>query len=114
MSRYNNVNVLKDENGKRYLRAVKYPYIPVTDTDIYIISVAGDTLDVLANDYYKSVDDYWIIAIANNLRGDSRFIAPGTQIRIPQGVEQIKKISMISFRNLYVVLKHVPQRNCKT
>lgn len=91
MSRYQGIKVLKDKNGKRYINHVKYPFIPVSDDDTYIITVAGDTIDIITDDYYKNVDDYWIIAIANNLRGDSRFIPPGSQIRIPADVEGIKK-----------------------
>jgi hypothetical protein len=90
-SRYQGISILKDKDGKRYLRGVKYPDVPVSDDDIYIISVVGDTIDLLADDYYKKVDDWWIIAVANNLKGDSRFIPAGTQLRIPADVEGIKK-----------------------
>lgn len=90
MSRYSGIDILKDSLGKRYFKPVLYPDIPVLDEDIYIETVHGDTLDVLAYDYYNNVDDYWIIAVANGLRGDSRFIEPGTQIRIPQDTQTIK------------------------
>lgn len=91
MSRYQGINILRDQNGKRYFKNVKYPFIPVSDDDIYIITVTGDTIDIITDDYYKNVDDYWIISVANNLRGDSRFIPVGTQLRIPSDVEGIKK-----------------------
>ena len=88
--RYQGVDIIKDSTGIRYYRGVKYPRIYPDNNDIYIISTYGDTLDVLAEDYYQNVDDYWIIAIANGLPGDSRFIPAGLQIRMPVNMERIK------------------------
>jgi hypothetical protein len=90
--RYQGTTILKDEKtGSRYYRATKYPEVPYSDDDIYIISVYGDRLDVMSFDYYKTVEDYWIILIANNLPGDSIFVKPGTQLRIPQNTLAIKQ-----------------------
>lgn len=94
--RYNNVEILKDAKGIRYYRGVKYPRIYPSDNDIYIITAFGDSLDVISEDYYQNVDDYWIIAIANGLPGDTRFVLPGTQLRIPVNTERIK----IDFKKL--------------
>ena len=90
MSRYNNLPVLKEgQNTKRYIKAPKYPEIPFSDLDVYIESVYGDRLDVISFDYYKSVDHYWVLLVANNLPGDSIFVKPGTQLRIPSDLEGI-------------------------
>jgi hypothetical protein len=90
--RYQGTTILKDaKTGDRYYRATKYPEVPYSDSDIYIISAYGDRLDVMSFDYYKTVEDYWIILIANNLPGDSIFVKPGTQLRIPQNIEDIKQ-----------------------
>ena len=90
--RYDNVKTLIDPDTKRrYLRGVKYPAIPYDDNDIYIITVAGDRLDLLSNDYYNNVDDYWIIISANNLPGDSIFVTPNTQLRIPVRTVEAKQ-----------------------
>ena len=90
--RYDNVQVLTDPETKRkYLRGVKYPAIDFDDNDIYIISVAGDRIDMLCYDYYGNTDDYWIIMSANNLPGDSLFIKPGLQIRIPVKTTKAKQ-----------------------
>ena len=95
--RYDNVKTLTDaETGVKYLRGVKYPPVPYDDNDIYIISVAGDRLDLLSNDYYNNVDDYWIIIAANNLPGDSIFVKPNTQLRIPVRTTEAKQ----AFNNL--------------
>jgi hypothetical protein len=89
-SRYSDITVLKEsQNSVRYLKPPKYPEIPFSDTDIYIESVFGDRLDLIAYDYYKSTDYYWVILVANNLPGDSIFVTPGAQIRIPSDLESI-------------------------
>lgn len=100
MSRYDGVDILRDDKGRRYLKGVKYPTIVVSENDIYIISTTGDTLDLLAEDYYRNVEDYWIIAVANGLSGDCRYILPGTQLRIPSDTETIKR----NFRELNNIL----------
>jgi hypothetical protein len=90
MGRYSNIKVLKDnENTVRYYRASKYPDIPYSNDDIYIESVYGDRLDIISYDYYKSTEYYWVILVANNLPGDSIFVPPGTQLRIPTDLDQI-------------------------
>ena len=68
-----------------------YSSIPKNDNDIYVISQAGDRLDLLANQFYGDVDLWWIIAISNigKVRRDSFFIKPGLQIRIPQNTQEI-------------------------
>ncbi len=90
--RYDNITILKDKETKvRYQRGVKYPDIPYSNDDIYIISVSGDRLDVLAEDYLGSVDDYWILAVANGMRGDSLYVPSNIQFRIPANIEEIKR-----------------------
>jgi hypothetical protein len=89
--RYDGVNILRDsDTGVRYLRGVKYPRTYPSDNDIYIITVYGDSLDVISYDYYGNVEDYWIIAISNGIPGDSRYVEPGTQLRIPIDTQAIK------------------------
>lgn len=88
---YSNVKVLKDVfTGRRYYENVKYPQIPLSEFDIYIETVFGDRLDVIADDYYGNTGDYWIIAAANGLIGDSLSVPPGTQLRIPTDVASVK------------------------
>lgn len=89
MARYSNIEILKDSNGKRYYKPVKYPDIPFSPEDIYIITTYGDRLDIISYDYYKSVDYYWVLLVANNLPGNSIFVTPGTQLRIPANLEQV-------------------------
>lgn len=90
MPRYDNLPVLKEnQNTRRYIKAPKYPEILFSDLDIYIETVYGDRLDVISFDYYKSVEYYWVLIVANNLPGDSIFVKPGTQLRIPSDLERI-------------------------
>ena len=78
-------------NRKRYYRNLKYPEIPLSFNDIYVITTSGDRLDNLAHQFYKNVDYWWIITTANPnvVRRDSFNLKPGIEIRIPQNIENI-------------------------
>tara|TARA_R110000765_G_scaffold46387_3_gene95807 strand:+ start:1768 stop:2073 length:306 start_codon:yes stop_codon:yes gene_type:complete len=85
---------------KRYYKALKYPEIEPSVNDLYVITTAGDRLDLLADQFYGNVDYWWIIATTNPdiVRRDSFNLKPGLEIRIPadfQGIleefEQINK-----------------------
>lgn len=89
MNRYSSIPVIKNNKGIRYYRNNIYPDIPLTDQDLYVITTAGDRLDLLANDYYGDTSLYWIIASANDLPGDSLIPPLGQQLRIPADVETI-------------------------
>ncbi len=89
--RYENTSILTTLTGRRYLKGVLYPKITPKESDIYVITTTGDRLDLLADQYYKNSLDYWIISGANNIRKDSLFITPGTQLRIPTDIEEFKK-----------------------
>ena len=73
------------ENNKRYFKYIKYPNIPLSVNDIYAVTVEGDRLDLIANQFYNDVDLWWIITTANPdiIRRDSFNLKPGLQIRIP-------------------------------
>jgi len=82
--RYQNVEVTKEnETGERYYLNNVYPEIPLSANDTYVITVLGDRLDLLAFDYYGDTSFWWVIASANALPGDSLYLEPGSQIRIP-------------------------------
>ena len=88
---YSNIpSIVDTETGIRYYPNLKYPEIPLSANDIYIISVFGDRLDDICNFYYKNMEDVWIISTANGLPGDSLFVTPGTQLRIPSDITYIK------------------------
>ena len=92
-SRLRNISKRVDKINKRiYYKNIEYPEIPVSTSDIYIVSKTTDRLDLLANDYYNDPKLWWIISKANpgKISRDSFFIDPGLQIRIPINVEQIQ------------------------
>ena len=84
MNRYQNIRVIKNSQGKSYYRDNKYPEIPLSVNDIYIVASDGDRFDVIANQYYGDPSLWWIISIANpDIAQNSLYIPLETQIRIP-------------------------------
>lgn len=88
-NRYGNISIVRNLEGKRYYINNIYPDIPVSNNDIYVITGIGDRLDLLASDYYRDPNLYWIIASANSLPGDSLVPPLGQQLRIPVDIENI-------------------------
>jgi hypothetical protein len=97
MSRYNRINIARNDNenvaniGAQYYISNFYPTIPLSSNDIYVITEFSDRLDTLANRFYGDSNLYWIIASANPdlVSGDSLFLAGGIQLRIPTNVNSI-------------------------
>jgi nucleoid-associated protein YgaU len=97
MNRYQDIIITKDSEGTRYYRNSKYPRVPLSINDVYVITTEGDRLDILAQQYYGDSSLWWIISIANEtLKQDSLHITPGTQIRIPSNYSEI----LISYKTL--------------
>jgi hypothetical protein len=91
MNRYARIPIIKNSKGRRHYVTVRYPNIPLSDTDAYIICGATDRYDKLAQSYYGDSSLWWIIAIANNASTqDSLFPPLDTYIRIPQNYLDIK------------------------
>ena len=82
--------ILKTQLNKPYYKGRKYPNIPLSETDEYVITTVGDRLDSLAYSYYRDSTLWWVIAMANNnaTRG-SLFPIPGTQLRIPTDINSV-------------------------
>ena len=93
MNRLRNIPVLRRDNRKRYFVPLKYPEIPLSADDLYVITTTGDRLDLLANQFYGDVNLWWIISFANieKIRRDSVALKPGIEIRIPSNVRKILK-----------------------
>jgi hypothetical protein len=88
--RLNNIKV-RILNRKRYYKAVKYPFIPLSIDDFYVITTIGDRLDNLANQFYNDVNLWWVITNANPdiIKRDSFMLEPGVEIRIPSNIQTI-------------------------
>ena len=93
MRRYKDISITKTSPvnpGKRMYTTVKYPEIPLSIGDIYVITQKGDRYDLLANQYYKDKSLWWIISIANtNLIQNSLIPPVGIQLRIPTNISSI-------------------------
>lgn len=80
MSRYKNTE-LTQKNGTTYYKKTIYKEIPESDNDIYVITQAGDRLDLLAYQYYGDTSLWWYIAKANKMQ--TMNIEENIQLRIP-------------------------------
>ena len=66
------------------------PTIPKSPNDIYVITVTGDRLDLIANQYYGSPEFWWIIASANSVGLGTTALESGIQLRIPGDVQDVE------------------------
>ena len=90
MNRYQNIPIIKNPEGTRYYRDNKYPRIPLSENDIYVVTTIGDRFDLLSQQYYGDSSLWWIISIANeDLPQNSLYIPVGSQIRIPLNYSDI-------------------------
>ena len=88
-NRYTYNETLKTTVGRTYLSSTIYPRIKPSDNDMYIISQAGDRLDLLANKYYNEPSLWWVISVANNINDASFYVQEGIQLRIPNDLSRI-------------------------
>ena len=87
---YNTNDILSTSQGAKYYKAKKYPPIPPHESDIYVVTVQGDRLDLLANQYYQDPTLWWVISVANsNITFGSMFPEPGIQLRIPTSISNV-------------------------
>jgi hypothetical protein len=104
MERYNNFVFSKSsqldvENNRRFYTALLDPTIERQLDDIYVVCQFGDRFDLLASKYYDDATLWWIISAANpEVRKDSLFIEPGTQLRIPRDFQRV--LSLYAEQNL--------------
>jgi nucleoid-associated protein YgaU len=94
MNRYNTTSILKTEYTNRpYYKGKFYPNIPLSESDVYVVTTVGDRLDNLAFSYYNDATLWWIIAAANNnATKGALFPVPGTQLRIPTNASSVLKL----------------------
>ena len=82
-----NSDIKKRFDGKRVYTSNEIERIPLSDSDIFVISNETTRLDALSLKYYKRADLWWVIAKANDL-GFGYVISEGMQIRIPFNIER--------------------------
>jgi nucleoid-associated protein YgaU len=84
MTRYENATILTTSDYRPYYKSKFYPDIPLSESDVYVITTVGDRLDSLAYSYYNDATLWWIIAMSNNnITRGALYPEPGTQLRIP-------------------------------
>ena len=91
MNRYENSTILTTANTDRpYYKGKFYPNIPLSESDVYVITTVGDRLDSIAFSYYRDFTLWWIIAAANNnATKGALYPEPGTQLRIPTDINRV-------------------------
>jgi hypothetical protein len=91
MNRYEDGIILKTEYTNRpYYKGKYYPNIPLSESDVYVITNVGDRLDNLAYAYYNDATLWWIISVANNnITKGALYPEPGTQLRIPTDINSV-------------------------
>jgi hypothetical protein len=93
MGRLTSLKIKKTDNNERYFGQIRYPEIPLSVNDIYVTTTSGDRLDLLANQFYKNSELWWIISMANMdlIKRDSFALKSGLEIRIPANTRKIIK-----------------------
>jgi len=91
MNKYENSTILTTANTDRpYYKGKFYPNIPLSESDVYVITTVGDRLDSIAFSYYRDSTLWWIIAAANNnATKGALYPEPGTQLRIPTDINRV-------------------------
>ena len=89
MTRYENTPILT-KDFQPYYKSKFYPNIPLSESDVYVITTVGDRLDSLAYSYYNDSTLWWVIAMANNnATNGALYPIPGTQLRIPTDLNNV-------------------------
>ena len=78
-----NDNGITSESGKTMYAPTYYPNIEAQENDNYILTGNTDRLDAIAFDFYGDATLWWVIAMANNLAGDSIYPPTAVYLRIP-------------------------------
>jgi len=89
-NRYRYTKTINDtDTNKSYYTTTIYPKIKPSDSDLYVITEAGDRIDLLAKKYYNDSSLWWIIATANNINDANFYVPDGVQLRIPNDLQRI-------------------------
>jgi hypothetical protein len=105
MSRYSDIPIVKSSNNKNIYANVKYPEIPLSESDLYILCNSTDRYDKLALSYYGDSSLWWVISIANNASSQDGLFPPlDVYIRVPQNpVDIISNFNKLNNLNIKLV-----------
>jgi hypothetical protein len=89
-NRYSKIpTMLKTGKGRVY-DSVLLSNVDATDSDIVVITIQGDRLDLLANEYYQDPSMWWVIALKNDMTEVDISMKEGIVLRIPSRTEAIQ------------------------
>jgi nucleoid-associated protein YgaU len=94
-SRYQTISTMKSDTGitstsnKTMYKPTYYPNIEAQVDDDYILTSTTDRLDNIAFDFYGDATLWWVVAMVNNLPGDSIYPPQGSYLRIPKNISDI-------------------------
>jgi len=94
-SRYQIISIIKNdtgipsESGNSMYAPTYYPSIEPKTDDSYILTGTEDRLDLIAYDFYGDSTLWWIIAMVNNLKGDSMYPPAGIYLNIPSNISEL-------------------------
>lgn len=92
MNRYISSKVISLRTDNTSKHATSFvPKIERDNTDLFIRTTAGDRLDNLAHEFYQDVTLWWILASVNNLGKGTFAVPPGTRLRIPLNISNIRE-----------------------
>ena len=86
--RYETIETYKTTSGKVAYLPTRYPSLAPSNNDYYIIARAEDRLDLIATDFFGDPTLWWVVAMSNDLPGDSMFPPLGFQLRIPGNLSE--------------------------
>lgn len=83
MNKYDNRLKINRSKGAPFYETSIVSKIPTEEVPFYYITQEGDRLDTISNLFYKTPDNWWIIAKANNLANGTIAVDGGVQLFIP-------------------------------
>ena len=84
--RYEDIGTQNTPSGKLGYLPTLYPSVVLSNEDYYIIARDQDRMDLVAQDYFGDSTLWWVIAMSNDLPGDTMYPPIGFQLRIPGNV----------------------------
>ena len=105
INRYQNIPKTKIQ-GKTVYRTSRYPEVPLSENDVYVITTQGDRFDTLAQQYYNDSSLWWVISIANtgNAGAGTLPVLPQNSLVIPEGIQIRIPANYVSVLNDFKVL----------
>jgi phage tail protein X len=85
--------IVSTEDNVQYSGINIFDNIPLSSSDIYIVTSEGDRLDNLAYQFYGDASFWKVIVLANsNLVGRSLYLDANLQLRIPTDRNKFQSI----------------------